>query len=284
MGGDGKLILPYDLPGDLGLLGKQEQEMRDKSVFEINKSTELSDHLELIRESLGIIYFLSRNYRHQTDDELTIQCLGTRIFNSIASSLKMLLSGYYQGSLMFQRDILETSFLLDFFTIERPDGQSEISAWKVCEKRHIEYAPVKIRIALDERDDLTEQKRRERYVELCEYGTHPSYAGFIMLAPDELVKIGPFFNLDFLVRVLYALAVYALTAMLTYQSYFPINKLSTGVVKDTLKQFLKGYLGSWDRLTSWSKKYWEIDPSKYSIDNIRTEIAKLEAEWLTGRI
>lgn len=275
-----ELILPYELPGTLGSLSKHEQEICDKSVFEIKKSVELSDHLDIIHESLEVLYFLSHDYRNQTDDELTIQCLGTRIFNSAVSSLKMLLSGYYQSSLMFQRDIIETQFLLDFLTIERPDGQSEISAWKNCtnQERQNRYRPKKIRTALDKRDGFKHKNREARYHEFSEYATHPSYPGFELLAPDGLVKIGPFFHLPSLADLLKVSARHTLGAAIVLDCHFPLKKLSLGVPKKLAWHYLEGLLDFIDNVDTWADKYWETSLSRGGTDEIRAEIAKLKAD------
>ncbi|MFC1716974.1 hypothetical protein ACFL6S_25120 [Candidatus Poribacteria bacterium] len=267
MDNDKKLILPYELPGNLDLLNKHEEEICKKSIFEIKKSEKLSDHLEIVHESLNLLYFLSHDYRHQTDDDLTVQCLGTRMFNSTVSSLKLLLAGYYQSSLMFQRDVMETWFLLDFFTID----QSEISIWKSCsnKERKKSYAPWKIRSALDERDGFTGQERRERYEQLCEYAVHPSYAGFKLLAPDGLVKIGPFFHFNFLSQYLEVLALFILNGSMIYTYHFPLKKLPVGVLGSLLKPFLGRHIDFLDKVARWSGKYYELHIGHYDISEIR---------------
>jgi len=101
-----RLILPYELPEKLQSLYKHEEDIHKQSIFEINKDQKLSDHLEIVQASLEMIFNLNMGYENRTDNELTIQCLGTRLFNSVVSSLKLLLAGYYQNSFALQRDIL----------------------------------------------------------------------------------------------------------------------------------------------------------------------------------
>jgi len=110
------LILPW-LPENLESLNKQEEENRTQSILQINADPKLKDHLEIVYASLNMLYNITISYKNQTDDELTIQYIGIRLFNSIVSSFKLLLTGYYQSSVILQRDILEIGFLLDFFSI-----------------------------------------------------------------------------------------------------------------------------------------------------------------------
>lgn len=44
------------------------------------------------------------------DNSIAMAGLKIRLFNSVATSLKLLLSGYYQGTVSFIRDILEITF------------------------------------------------------------------------------------------------------------------------------------------------------------------------------
>ena len=112
-----ELILPW-LPEQFESLNKEEDRIRTRSILQINSEPDLKAHLEIIQASLNILFHLSIDYKNQTDDEQTIQFLGIRLFNTIIISLKLLLTGYYQGSAFIQRDILETGFLLDYFTID----------------------------------------------------------------------------------------------------------------------------------------------------------------------
>ena len=79
-----------------------------------------------------------------------------RLFNSISCCLKLLLSGYYQGAISPIRDILEITFLLDYFTL---DSES-IERW-VADSNSQEFKQLNIRKKLDDRDGLHEMKRKE---------------------------------------------------------------------------------------------------------------------------
>ena len=266
MDNNSRLILPYELPENLESLYKHEEEIRKQSIFEINKDPKLVDHLEIVYASLDIIN-LNMAYKNQTDDELTIQFLGTRLFNSVVSSLKMLLAGYYQISFMVQRDILETGFLLDFFSID----PSKIPDWKnsSSEERYKKYSPSVIRKALDDRDGFKRRKRGQTYQQMCEYATHPTYIGFRLLAPERSVKIGPFFSLKYLTSALEGLAMYVPNFTVIYTSHF-VEHLHFGLPRESLKPFLEADMDYMDRIKTWCGKYsGVVDLSRFSTDDIR---------------
>lgn len=249
------LILPW-LPKKLEALHKQEQENRTRSVLHINADKSSKEHLETVYASLNTLFELTISYENQTDDELTIQALGIRLFNSIVSSLEMLLAGYYQCSVMLQRDILETGFLLDFFSI---DG-SVISAWarSTREERLERYSPSKTREALDRRDGFTKERRKETYLTMCEYATHPTYQGNVMLAPNKLAKIGPFFDPNYLVFLVQELAMRVPYFTLIYSGHF----------KQLPTRFSEVRAGFVDKLKIWSERYLKISFAGIGTDQI----------------
>lgn len=195
MNQNSKLILPI-LPENLENLKKQEEKIRSNSILLINADSVLKDHIDIVYKSLNLLHDLTISYKNQTDDELTIQFLGIRLFNSIISSIKLLLDGYYQGSVIFQRDTLEVGFLLDYFLI----FPEKVTAWKNSNKqdRFNKYRPSIIRKALDNRDGFQNKNRTKKYQIMCEYAAHASYPGFKLVAPKKLVKMGPFIDLNYL--------------------------------------------------------------------------------------
>jgi hypothetical protein len=66
-----KIITPW-LTENLESLHKHEEEIRTKSILEINADLKLKDQLSMIQESLNLVFNLTKSYRNQTDDELTI--------------------------------------------------------------------------------------------------------------------------------------------------------------------------------------------------------------------
>jgi hypothetical protein len=78
------------------------------------------------------------------------------------------MGGYYQNAVMLQRDLLEVSFLLDYFRSNR----DRIAEWRGYTEsaRNKNFRAFKIRTALDDRDGFTERKRAEHYARLCTLG------------------------------------------------------------------------------------------------------------------
>lgn len=108
--------------------------------------------------------------------------------------MALLLSGYYQTSVLQQRDLLETIFLLDYFRTD----QSLIAEWRnsTDKVRREKFSPAVVRKALDKRDGFTTGKRGDSYKMFCELGAHPTYLGFHMLTdkPGGDIYTGPFFH------------------------------------------------------------------------------------------
>ncbi len=179
------------LPGFFDSLHTEEEKVNKKTIECILNDKDLKNHLDILYVSANIILEFIRNYQSSCEEELIIQFLGVRLFNSVEVSLKMLLSGYYQHSASVTRDILEVGYLLDYFSL----FPKEIMVWKTCgEKEHKRrYNQASIREALDKRDGLTSMKRAEKYRLLCMSGTHATYQGLKLLAPNNMVTPGPFF-------------------------------------------------------------------------------------------
>ena len=89
---------------------------------------------------------------------------------------------------MFQRDLVEVTFLLDYFH----SNEHQISEWRRSPEK---FTADVVRKALDTRDGFTERKRREHYKLLSGIGTHASYQGFQLLTPTVggEAHCGPYF-------------------------------------------------------------------------------------------
>src|SRR3546814_17785988 len=119
-----------------------------------------------------------RQFDTSDEDIKVIQVLGMRIFNALGAALKLSLSGYHQNSALILRDVLETTFLIDYFS----SNPEKIKCWRSADKKISmkEFSPVKIREALDARDGYTEKKRRsearrvgKECVSSCKYRGSP---------------------------------------------------------------------------------------------------------------
>jgi hypothetical protein len=180
-------------PENFDLLHQGEEFIRARSKEAISTSEILLHHFNMVSGSMTLIDHFARSYKHKSEDQLIIQFLGIRLFNGLASASGHLLSGYYQSSVMQQRDILEVSFLLDYFKTT----PSLIVEWKSSTEgeRNKKFGAFHIRKALDDRDAFTSRKREEHYKLLCNLGGHASYQGFQMLQPiaGSDAHCGPYF-------------------------------------------------------------------------------------------
>jgi hypothetical protein len=193
-------------PKNFDLLSAGEDKICALSKAAIEASEDLSLHAAMIERAMNVLDYMAKRRPHSDEDELVLQMLAARLFNSGASAVKLLMGGYYQSAVMIMRDILETTFLLDFFH----SNHDQIAIWRGCtEKQRVsKFGASKIRIALDDRDGYTERKREAAYNLLCQLGTHPTYTGFQMLQAkgSDLVIVGPFFEPVSLEAVLSELA------------------------------------------------------------------------------
>ena len=76
---------------------------------------------------MNVIYAFAHDLPHHSDDELTLQLLGKRLFNAVEARAP----GYYQKALDQVRDVLETYFLVDYQTTH----QGKIAEWKAADKK-----------------------------------------------------------------------------------------------------------------------------------------------------
>ena len=179
---------------NLEVLHNHEEELRNQSLSFIHSAARLSDHYTMFAISMDMTHVYTTKHINQTEDELTIQKLGLRLFNNGATAIKLALTGYYQAALNVVRDNIELVFILDYFLT----NPNQVSVWSKssAKERKANFSPVKIRDALDKRDGFKEKKRHEIYSIFSEYATHASFAGFRLLVPQEtnLHTIGPFFD------------------------------------------------------------------------------------------
>lgn len=252
-------------PENFDLLAGGEEKIRQLSKAAIEASADLSLHARMIERAMNMLDYTSKRHVHADDDELVLQMLAARLFNSGASSVKLLLGGYYQSTVMVMRDILETTFLLDYFH----SHHDQVAVWRACDekKRHREFGAIKIRVALDDRDGFTERKREAAYNLLCQLGTHPTYKGFQMLQAkgSDKVLVGPFFEPATLDAVLSELAKTFMQA--------------GAQTRHTAKLSLEDYRMSLDYLTTqadWSDHFFGSVVDRSKLVEIRNIIEEIE--------
>lgn len=77
---------------NLETLHWEEERLRGEHQKLASKE-DLGDHIRMIREAMNMIWALLHEYQHKDEDELTMQFLGIRLFNTAAGS-KLAYSGY----------------------------------------------------------------------------------------------------------------------------------------------------------------------------------------------
>jgi hypothetical protein len=242
------------LPDNLECLHKEEKWIRTNALLAINADTALRDHMNMTHASMDVIHTFTNKYQKRTDDDLTIQLLGIRLFNSSASALALMLAGYYQNSLTLLRDLLETGFFLHYFAIDR----SKINEGKCSDEntRHKSFRPVIIRQALDKHDGA--KQRGHIYKLMCSYAAHPAYEGFTMVPPNGLGTIGPFLDERRLKALVEELTKHLLFFALVYIGHF--DKLPV--------EFLKLKSGFVNDVKSWGERFLGVDLKDAKLEDI----------------
>lgn len=179
------------IPKNLLRLQEGEDELRQKALGLVLADKRLQLHLRVIETAMDLADIL-RQAPNDDEDFQVIKLLGMRMFNALAASLKLAMSGYSQNSALIMRDILETIFLVDYFGHER----SAVARWRLADRkgRMREFSPIKIRETLDARDGFTEKKRAAMYELFSELASHPTMQSAEMMRPIKggNAVIGPF--------------------------------------------------------------------------------------------
>lgn len=202
----------------LGLLAG-EHDLRREALAVIAKDNDLILHLAVAEAAMDLTDWL-RKYPDDTDDGKVVTKLFMRVFNSMASSISLMLTGYYQSSAMIMRDILETVFLLDYFSRDR----ALIAQWRTCDPkaRDRKFKPFSVRVALDSLDGFTERKREAMYKMFCDLASHPSPNGLAMLHPTGMDAVsGPFLDPETLKATISELGRLAIQVGTTIPEFLP---------------------------------------------------------------
>jgi hypothetical protein len=178
-----------------------------------------------------------------------------------------MLAGYYQCSVMIQRDLLEVSFLLDYFK----SNPKLIAEWKACSEteRNKKFSAFEIRKFLDDRDGFTERKRAEHYKLLCNLGAHASYQGFQLLqpVPDGDAHCGPFFAETSLTPTISELAKIATLAAGNFTMFFSPDSIADLEVK----------LRFMEKQSFWFERFVGKGFDRGQIDQMRALLARAKA-------
>ena len=148
------------IPERLRHLHAEEENLRKKAAEIVAGDQRFWIHLSTIKHTMDLADCL-RQFPTSDEDLKLIQMLGMRLFNAFGASIKLGLSGYGHNSALIMRDILETVFMLDFFSSNR----ESIKHWRLASKksRMQNFSPAQVRKALDIRDGLQGKKRAALY-------------------------------------------------------------------------------------------------------------------------
>lgn len=220
------------LPPRLTELHIGEEALRSASSALVEEHSNLRAHLDVVECAMDLMDVL-RRVGSEAEDEKVIQLLGMRIFNDLASSVKLALTGYNQSAAMILRDILETTFLIERFAGDWP----AVSQWRLAapKERWKNFGPAKVRAHLDKRDGFRGKKRDAAYGLLSTLASHPTMEGVAMLRPTGMdAHLGPFVELPTLEAVLAEMAKLAVQAGEAVWDFLP---LEDAVVQRSMSDF-----------------------------------------------
>lgn len=207
---------------NLQRLSDRQSEIRAASLKAVASDAELADHAEIVEFWMDTLLSYSTKYKAQDADVLTIQLLGIRLFNSSACAMTLLTGGFYQNALSHVRDILETGFLIDDFTLNK----SHISEWRESSdrERYKKFRPKAVRTRLDARDGFAEKRRGQAYADLSSASIHATWHGFNLLCSgDHTAKAGPFFDNTLLKAILEELTQRLAGGIMNFCSLFQVQ-------------------------------------------------------------
>jgi hypothetical protein len=212
-------LMDRRLFADIEETHSHEEKLRQESMALIEADPELSLRLETIQKAMALIFGYTIEHKSRSEDEATMQLLGIRLFNAVASGVKLALSGYYQTAFHQARDIMETGFLLDYFRT----SPEQRAVWKRSDRqtRRELFDPVKIRLALDERDGDSRKKRAQEYNKLSELASHATYRGFSLTARGGCGELGPFVERTNLMAWLEEMVLRLGPSAIMYANQFP---------------------------------------------------------------
>jgi hypothetical protein len=251
-------------PPNLDSLNDHEQSIRLKTKDATEASADLSLHFRATEAVMNLVHHLARNDDARDADDLVIRRLGFRAFNSLASAVSAVTTGYYQTAVMIIRDVLETHFLLDYFSTDK----TLISVWGAADEKERSkvFNPARIREALDNRDSFTKRKRAEHYKLLCGFGAHASPEGFRLLEPalDGFSECGPFFSAPMLDHISAEIGKIATGFGGQYNSWFEANSVDDHVVK----------LAFFEAQDEWLCKAYDKEPNTAGREFMRRALAR----------
>src|SRR4051812_38397319 len=74
--------VPMSATDNFTSLHRQEEELRARSLAAIGDDPARADHWRLVAEAMNLIYAFTHDHAHGSENELTLQYLGVRLFNA----------------------------------------------------------------------------------------------------------------------------------------------------------------------------------------------------------
>ena len=179
---------------NLTSLHEHEEALRKQSLNEILSNSDLTAHWNMVAEAMNAIFAFSHDHPHGSDDELTLQYLGIRLFN--AGGLP---SNWRYRDTTKKRSINcgTSSRHISLSTIFRPILRKLLSGKRPIErKRTAQFGAGAIRNALDKRDGYTSGARKHIYDLISEAASHATFNGISLTTtgPQNMAQVGPFFD------------------------------------------------------------------------------------------
>lgn len=245
------------IPGNLLRLHEGEEALYAMSLGAIGEVDEASDHLAMTERVMDLFDVL-RQQEHQTDDARALCTLGLRVFNDFATAWKLMASGYYQAAALILRDVVETTWLVNFFYLE----PNQIEAWRKSDHkaRTSIFSPKAIRKALDRHAGHTHSRRDEIYFKFCNLAAHPTVEGFTMLRPLGMeARNGPFYDFTALKAVLEEMGMLAPQAGYAFCVYLDLSTPKASVCAHSFLKASMIYANKYLGLTYSENDIAEID-------------------------
>lgn len=242
------MSIELPLPENLANMLEAEKNMREQILVATGADDECQDHLKILSGSLEWIKKIGTDRKHNTDDELVVLGLIARTYNDVSVAFGLIISGFYQASLMITRDIQESSLLIRRFALDT----SAIQRWKNGK----EFSAGDNRKFLKKYENVVTKgnadDERILYGHFSTLGSHPTWKGILRMLvgqKNNLIYSEPFLDIDKLHLALMTLTSMTFSASDSIVTCFHnINALDLALEKDFSLRFIQTAL-------AWLQKY-----------------------------
>jgi len=95
-------------------LHEHEEEVRAKSLAAIEQDPALRDHWANVAEAMSVVHAFAKEHEHQSDDDLTLQLLGIRLFNAAGLRVVELAAKHHLPAIFATREFVDAGGLLSY--------------------------------------------------------------------------------------------------------------------------------------------------------------------------